>query len=233
MPRNIDSNNKTMLNTKLIVRSLTDGGPMRKEYIQNQKSVHGRKVLAVLPIFYPKEILTAMNILAVEVWGPPGNPKSTDAGRIQTYVCPIVRNALGFVAAGGINETDGILFPHTCDSIQGLASVLPDFGPLQKPAFNFIHPKGGIRKSTQKYVRKEMESLADKLEGLVCFSLDSSKLSWAIGLHRKIDALKLKLMDKRSFLPISDFEFFSLIRRGEFLWPEDHLLELKIGRAHV
>ena len=98
---------------------------MRKSYIADHKEQHGRKALAVMPISYPKEVLTALDILAVEVWGPPGPPRGVDAGRIQTYVCPVVRNAMGFFASGGADVVDGVVFPHTCDSIQGLTTISP------------------------------------------------------------------------------------------------------------
>ena len=55
----------------------------RSESIRRHKE-SGGKALAVLPIHYPKEILTAMNILAVELWGPPGPPRGPDAGSLQT-----------------------------------------------------------------------------------------------------------------------------------------------------
>ena len=72
------------------VRELPDEGfHVRREYITQQQQQHGRQALAVLPIHYPKELLTAMNILAVELWGPPGKPWGPDAGRIQTYVCAV------------------------------------------------------------------------------------------------------------------------------------------------
>ena len=105
----------------------------------------GRAAIAVLPVHYPKELLTALDILAVELWGPPGPPRSEAAGRIQTYVCPIGRNALAFLASGGADAVDAVLFPHTCDTVQGLATLLPDFGGWSKKTFTFQHPKGPPR----------------------------------------------------------------------------------------
>src|SRR5512147_1901148 len=99
---------------------------MRRAYIETQKREHGRAAVAVLPVHYPKEILTAMNVLAVEMWGPPGPPRGPEAGRLQSYVCAVARNALAFLASGGADAVDAVLFPHTCDSIQGLATLAPD-----------------------------------------------------------------------------------------------------------
>ena len=72
----------------------------RVQYVLEQRRRHGRRALAVLPVHYPKELLTAFDVLAVELWGPPGAPRGDAAGRLQPYVCAVVRNALAFLAAG-------------------------------------------------------------------------------------------------------------------------------------
>lgn len=187
----------------------------------------GGKALAVLPIHYPKEILTALDILAVELWGPPGPPRGPEAGRIQSSVCAIVRNALAFLASGGADAVDGVLFPHTCDSIQGLATVAPDLGGWSKPAFRFLHAHGDDRPSARRFLRAELHRLAEELAELAGCAVDEEKLRDAIRLHRTIDAARASLLDRRANLALSDRELYRLLRRGEWLWPADHLAELE------
>lgn len=198
----------------------------RNAYIDQQKEEFQRKVLAVLPIYYPKEILTAFDILSVELWGPPGPPRGPEVGRVQAYVCAVVRNALAFIAAGGIEKADGLLFPHTCDSIQGLSSVVADMGGWKKPIFNYVHPKGSLRPSARHYVAEELKALIAELESFTGTSLDSSRLDKAIELHRHIDRVKDNLLRKRKYLPLDDSTLYQTLRRGEHLWPQDHLQQL-------
>ncbi|MGB7629910.1 MAG: 2-hydroxyacyl-CoA dehydratase, partial [Candidatus Deferrimicrobium sp.] len=115
---------------------------MRAATISARKKL-GQKTVVVLPVHYPRELFTAMDVHTVELWGPPGPPRGPDAGRIQAYACAVVRNALAFLASGGADAADAVLFPHTCDSIQGLATLAPDFGGWGKPALRYLHPKGG------------------------------------------------------------------------------------------
>jgi benzoyl-CoA reductase/2-hydroxyglutaryl-CoA dehydratase subunit BcrC/BadD/HgdB len=206
---------------------------VRREYITQQQQQHGRKALAVLPIHYPKELLTAMDILAVELWGPPGKPWGPDAGRIQPYVCAVVRNALAFLAAGGADMVDGVLFPHTCDSIQGLATQAPDFGGWGKQVFRFLHPKGDDRPSSRTFVRRELEALAEEFEGLTNAPLEPEALRHALALHGEINSLRARLVDRRRSLPLDDLALYSVLRRGEFLWPSDHLVELREAAAKL
>src|SRR5512147_805835 len=144
----------------------------REPYIERQRAEHGRKAVAVLPIHYPKELLTALDLLAVEMWGPPGAPRGDGAGRIQPYVCSVVRNAMAFLCSGGADAVDGVLFPHTCDSIQGLATLAPDFGGWGKASFTFLHPKGPPRESSRSYLLAELRSLARELEAFTGRALE-------------------------------------------------------------
>lgn len=206
---------------------------MRKEYIKKQREEYGHRCVAVLPVHYPKEILTAMDILAVEMWGPPGPPKGPDAGRLQTYVCAVARNALAFMASGKANCVDGILFPHTCDSIQGLATLAPDMGGWSKPAFRFIHPKGEERRSSRTFVEMEMRSLAEDLATFTGKPLEKDALRAAILLHREIDETRGDLLANRARIDMNDKTFYTLLRRGEFLWPEEHLAELREAQSRI
>ena len=207
--------------------------PSRRSYAQSQRDAHGRRSLAVLPVLYPKEILTALDLLAVEMWGPPGPPRGEAAGRIQSYVCGVARNALAFLASGGADVVDGVLFPHTCDSLQGLATQATDLGGWGKAAFVFQHPRGGERASARRFVLGELRSLARELEAWTGRSLSPEQLAAAIRLHDEIDGCRAALLDGRSRLPIGDPELYALLRRGEWLWPEEHLAELRSAVARL
>ena len=199
---------------------------VRSEVIAFQKKL-GRKTVIVLPVLYPRELLTAMDVHAVELWGPPGPPRSTDAGRIQSCVCAVARNAFAFLASGGGTDADAVLFPHTCDSIQALATLTPDFGGWEKPAFRYLHPKGEDRPAARKFVRSELNSLAEGLSRLTGSPLEIPRLQAAISLHSRIDRLRGALLARRPFLSMTDGALYRTLRRGEYLWPGDHLEELE------
>jgi benzoyl-CoA reductase/2-hydroxyglutaryl-CoA dehydratase subunit BcrC/BadD/HgdB len=191
---------------------------MRSATISARKTL-GQKTVVVLPVHYPRELFTAMDVYTVELWGPPGSPHGPEAGRIQAYACAVVRNALAFLASGGADAADAVLFPHTCDSIQGLATLAPDFGGWGKPALRYLHPKGDDSPAARTFVRAELARLTGR-------PLETPRLAEAIDLHARIDRLRGELLSRRAFLDMSDPALYRLLRRGEFLWPGDHLAEL-------
>ena len=203
-------------------------GTERKAAIAKSQS-KGRQIVGVLPIHYPKALFTALDLHAVELWGPPGPPAGPAAGRIQSYVCPLVRNALAFLASGKADDLDALLVPHTCDSLQGLATLLTDFGGWPKPVLTFLHPKGEARPSSRVFAVAELRVLGEKLEKLAGKQLDPDRLRAAMGLHKRMDAITSDLLTHRSRLEVPDAGFYALLRRGEYLWPEDHLAELTLA----
>ncbi|HET6412813.1 MAG TPA: 2-hydroxyacyl-CoA dehydratase family protein [Anaeromyxobacter sp.] len=205
----------------------------RKPYLARQRTEEGRKAVAVLPIHYPKELFTALGLLAVELWGPPGPPRGPGAGRLQPYVCALARNALAFLTSGGADLVDAVLFPHTCDSIQGLATLLKDLGGFDRPTLTFLHPRGPGRPSALSYLDEELRALAASLEALSGAPLDPERLLAAVRLHDEIDAARAALLDSRARLAMGDNELYALLRRGEWLWPEDHLAELRGARGRL
>jgi len=204
---------------------------MRSEILEQQRAL-GRRSVAVLPILYPKELLTAFEVHAVELWGPPGPPVGPEAARLQTYLCPLVRNALAFLASSKA-DVDAVLFPHTCDSLQGLATLAPDFGGWSKKAFRFVHPKGASRPSARRCVEAELRSLAAELAEWTGRPLDLRRIREAAALHQEIDAARAGLLERRACSPLTDRELYGLLRRGEYLWPEDHLAELRQATAEL
>lgn len=189
--------------------------------------------MGVFPIFNPAPLLTALDVQAVELWGPPGTPRGPEVGRLQAYVCALARNALAFVASGGAREVDGFLYPHTCDSIQGLATQIPDFGGAEQPALRLRLPKGEDRPSARTYLRRELLHLVTGLERITGRILDRDRLVWALDLHARIHRARATLLDRRDRVRLEDRALYELLRRGEFLWPEDHLVELEAEVARM
>jgi len=107
---------------------------------------------AVYPIHHPRALWPAFGILPEEVWGPPGVDTGPGDAHLQAYTCDIIRNGLSFLLSGGLDETDLVVVPHGCDSLQGLGSVLLDFVRSHKPAADARRRWGMSRGVTESVV---------------------------------------------------------------------------------
>ena len=98
-------------------------------YIRNLKD-GGKKVLGYLCSYTPEEIILAAGIHPVRLFGTEGNIVLADA-HLQSYTCSLARGVLESALSGKLDYLDGMIFPHTCDTIQRLSDIWrlnTDFG---------------------------------------------------------------------------------------------------------
>lgn len=195
----------------------------RKEYVRQQKENHGRHIIGVFPAHYPREILWAMHALPVEIWDPPLEVSHASA-HLQPYICSVVKLGLELILQGKGDDLDGFLFPHTCDSIQNLASIVYDFLGLDKPCYFFYHPKAPYRDSSRQYYLEQLRGLASRLEKQLG-PLDPSQLKKRVKQGQELAALFRELYDLRAKgrLSASNEEFYQVIRLVEYLHPDDFI----------
>jgi benzoyl-CoA reductase/2-hydroxyglutaryl-CoA dehydratase subunit BcrC/BadD/HgdB len=195
----------------------------RKEYLLQQKEKHGRHLFGVFPAQYPREILWALNALPVEIWDPPLEVSHAN-GHLQPYICSVVRLGLELILQGHGKMLDGFLFPHTCDSIQNLASIVNDYLGLSKPCYFFYHPKAPYRPSSRVFYSQQLKDLASSLEGQLG-PVDPRELRKRVEQGREIAAClgELYRLREEGKLRTSNQEFYQVIRQGEYLHPDDFL----------
>ncbi len=198
----------------------------RKGYLLRQKAA-GRAVMGVFPGNYPKEILWALGILPAEIWDPPLEITKASA-HLQPYVCSVVRSAMELVVQGKCDFLDGFLFPHTCDSVQNMASVINDYLGPSVPCHFFYLPKAPFSGGAKKYYEKQLRGLAASLERK-WGPLKLSRLKGAIELSNQISDQIWRLYKAREKQRLRGRgrDFYEVIRKGEYLAPEDFIIVLR------
>lgn len=180
----------------------------------------GGKVAAVLPIHYSRALLRLFDFLPVEVWGPPRVSGTAGGTHLQPYVCSIVRNAYSFIHSGGAGVADLLLVPHACDSLQGLGSLLLDFGLVddrpRQPVLTLYLPRGR-RESDLAFLADELRDLYRRLQAITGRTPSEAALMECIQREEAADQLLKQLHQQREQLPFDDGTLYRLIRSREYL----------------
>lgn len=168
-----------------------------------------------------------MNILPIEIWDPPLEITKANA-HLQPTICPVVKLGLELVLQGKTDILDAFLFPHTCDSIQNIASVISDYLGIEKPCYFFYQPKEPYQDSVYNYYRTQLKNFAKSLENHFGH-LNLNDLAACIKQREQISTLLKQLYDFRSKrkLNMSNKKFYQTIRKGEYLFPDDFIPELE------
>ncbi len=92
------------------------------DYARRWKSETGGKLVGTLCSYAPEELILAGDALGFRIVGGRGALTMADA-HLQSYSCSLVRGALDDALSGRLDFLDGVIFPHTCDSIQRLSDI--------------------------------------------------------------------------------------------------------------
>jgi benzoyl-CoA reductase subunit C len=87
-------------------------------------AVPGRKVVGYMPIYVPRELIHAGDMLPLGVLGG-GDQLEVIHGDAyyQSYICRIPRSTIELGVSGRLDFVDGMLFPSICDVIRNLSGM--------------------------------------------------------------------------------------------------------------
>jgi len=91
-------------------------------YAAEWKKKHSGKVVGYMCSYAPEEIIWAADALPFRLMGTKNAVERADA-HLQAYCCSLVRGSLEDALTGRLDFLDGMVFPHTCDSIQRLSDI--------------------------------------------------------------------------------------------------------------
>ena len=81
-----------------------------------------RPKIGYLCTYVPEEIIHAAGFEHVRIAPSPAPPTRADA-HLQSYACCLARSCLDQALAGKLDDLAGVVFAHTCDTLQGLADI--------------------------------------------------------------------------------------------------------------
>ncbi|MCX5838363.1 MAG: 2-hydroxyacyl-CoA dehydratase family protein [Deltaproteobacteria bacterium] len=91
-------------------------------YVKRFKAESGRKIIGTFCSYAPEEIILAAGAHPFRLFGS-GEKIHLAEAHLQSYCCSLVRGALEDALGGRLAFLDGVVFPHTCDSIQRLSDI--------------------------------------------------------------------------------------------------------------
>ncbi len=91
-------------------------------YAERLKKESRRKIVGTFCSYAPEEFIIAAGAHPFRIFGT-GEKARLAESHLQSYCCSLVRGALEDALAGRLAFLDGVVFPHTCDTIQRLSDI--------------------------------------------------------------------------------------------------------------
>ena len=184
----------------------------------------GRKVVAFMPIYVPRELIHAAGMLPLGIYGAGENLEVIHGDAYyQSYICRIPRSTLELGVSGRLDFVDGFLFPSICDVIRNLSGIWKLQFPNAYVRYfdvpqNYRDGVGG------EYYVRELEELRDGLEKLGGTKITDEALRASIAAYNENRRLVREVYAARAKQPwiAPASEVYLVMRAGMVLPVEEH-----------
>ena len=192
------------------------------------KAKTGGKVFGYFCTYFPEELLHAAGILPVRILGVKENITVADA-HAQPFICSLVRTSLDAAMRNKFGFLDGVVFPHSCDSIQNLADVWRHHFPDQFSDV-VVLPVWVDAPEAEAYLTEELARFKGKLEDhLGGDKISDDALSTSIDIYNENREALVELYSLRRENPaaISAANVLNVVLASFRMRKEDHTKLLK------
>src|SRR3974390_429197 len=184
----------------------------------------GRKVVGYMPLYVPREIIHAANMLPLGIVGG-GDQLEVIHGDAyyQSYICRIPRSTIELGVSGRLDFVDGMLFPSICDVIRNLSGMWKTMFPNVYVRY-FDVPQNYRDDIGGNYYINELAELKQDLERLRGKPITDRELSASIALYNENRRLVRDLYVLRTQKPwqAPATEVYLILRAGLVLPVEQH-----------
>ena len=183
-----------------------------------------RAIVGYMPIYFPREILHAVEALPVGIMGG-GDRKQIIVGDAyyQSYICHIPRGIIEMALSGHFSDFDGFVFPSICDVMRNLSGMFQMSG-IGKFAKYMDFPQDFTSEIGGKFYMQEMNSVLSKVKAINGVELTSENLNHSIALYNTNRKLIEEIYDIRQSYPwrLSAVDTYHIIRAGMVIPVEEH-----------
>jgi bzd-type benzoyl-CoA reductase N subunit len=162
-----------------------------------------RQAMGYVCTYAPEEIIHAAGFTPVRIRTGPELPTQAEA-HLQSFTCALCRSALHQALAGDLAFLSGLIFPHTCDTLQVLADIWHENFPELFVA-TVVQPLGLGSPSVRTYLRAELQRFRQDLAGFSGQPISDDSLRASIQLHNETRRLLSQLDNQRSRLTARGF----------------------------
>lgn len=194
-------------------------------YLKNLKEKSGKKMVGYVCSYTPEEIILAAGAHPVRLFGTKQHIHLADS-HLQSYSCSIVRGILEEGLSGRIDFLDGMVFPHSCDSIQRLSDIWRMNIPFGFH-LDLVLPVKLNTLSAQDYMADVLKKFQTDIGRAMGLEVADDALQKAITTTNAIRKLIQEIYELRSRHPrlMPGADLYTLVR-ASMIMDREHLVDL-------
>lgn len=162
------------------------------------KADGSRKVVGILPMYFPDEIVHAAGALPITLFGD-DEPITLADGHLMVNVCNLLRSTFDSLLKDKYNFLDGIALLHVCDQVRFFINVWQMDHPMA--FFHQMWRPYTMDESSRVFLMSELERLKTNLESFTGKKITPEGLKRSIGIYNQSRSMMRSLNQLRSDHP--------------------------------
>lgn len=193
------------------------------------KKESGGKAIGFLLSDVPEEMIHAAGFFPYAIVGGSTNLEEANA-HLQSWACSHSRSALARALEGELDFLDGLIIPHTCDTMRMLLDLWEHLRPLPYME-NFRLPRQVNRASAGQYLVGELERIKKGLEIYRGSPIEKGELQESIKLYNQNRLLLRRLTELHNHSPnlINSRQLYTVINAAMIMPREEVNRLLKLA----
>jgi benzoyl-CoA reductase/2-hydroxyglutaryl-CoA dehydratase subunit BcrC/BadD/HgdB len=182
----------------------------------------GKKVVGVLPYHFPEEILYAMDIIPMGLWG--ADIKVEKAKEyFPSFFCGILQTELEMMLSHRLDELDGVVLDELCDSLKCFSLNVMEARKDMK-FYSFPHSLNRKSLSAMNFMKQRCLSFIKEIEMTQNVFFDAEKLGLAISVYNENRTLlkEFSSLCATHLNSVSPLERNNVFKAGYFLDRKEH-----------
>lgn len=153
-----------------------------REVIENKKA-NGQKIVGILPIYAPEELVHAAGMFPVGCWG--GTTAISKAAKyFPAFACSLMQAVMEYAEGGAYENLDGFLVSTPCDTLKCVSQDLISACP-GKSIICITYPQNNKPEYSVRYTMTELYKVKEKLEVLCGHKIEDAAIKNSIAVYNE------------------------------------------------
>jgi benzoyl-CoA reductase/2-hydroxyglutaryl-CoA dehydratase subunit BcrC/BadD/HgdB len=181
----------------------------------------GARLIGYQCAYVPLEIISAAGLVPFRIGGNPHDPVTDGNTRMETIVCPVVRSSFDQAVKGNFAFLDGIVLPHSCDSMCITHDVWRS--ALNLPFFHVLNYPHSTNGGARDFFKQCLRTFILSLERFTGRALTPEATAREVGRYNRYRAAARRLYRLRQTDPprLSGSETVTALLAAAGLPPEE------------
>lgn len=170
-----------MSKIETILSSLYDISNNPKKALDNYKAETGNKVVGVLPVYAPEEIIYAAGALPFGCWGKATKSLAKSSTYLPAFACSIMQSIMEMELEGVYDVLDAVLVSSPCDTLKCMGQKWKGTCPV----IQFVHPQNRTLDSSNVFLVEEYKIIRTKLEDILGVKITDEAINKSIEVYNE------------------------------------------------